>query len=46
MTASCPAGKVVVGTGYDIFDDKQGIQEATDFGVIAIFPASRTSACE
>ena len=38
VTASCPAGKVVVGTGYDIFDDKQGIQEATDFGVIAVFP--------
>lgn len=40
VTASCPAGKVVVGTGYDIYDDKQGIQEATDFGVIAVFPGT------
>jgi hypothetical protein len=36
VTASCPAGKVVVGTGYQIADDRQGIQEATDFGVIAV----------
>jgi hypothetical protein len=37
-TASCPAGKVLVGTGYDIYDDQQGIQEAANFGVIAVFP--------
>ena len=38
VTASCPAGKVVVGTGYQIADDRQSIQEATDFGVIAVIP--------
>ena len=37
-TASCPAGRVLVGTGYDIYDDQQGIQEAANFGVIAVFP--------
>jgi hypothetical protein len=36
VTASCPAGKVVVGTGYEFADDQQGIQEATNFGVIAV----------
>jgi hypothetical protein len=36
VTASCPAGKVVVGTGYEFADDQPGIQEATSFGVIAV----------
>ena len=37
-TASCPAGKVLVGTGYDIYDDQQAIQSEANFGVIAVFP--------
>jgi hypothetical protein len=40
VTATCPPGKVVVGTGYQIFDDRQGIREATDFGVIGVFPGT------
>lgn len=29
-----------MGTGYQIFDDRPGFQEATDFGVIAVFPGT------
>ena len=38
VTASCPVGKVVVGTGYQISDDQQDVQEAANFGVIAVIP--------
>ena len=38
VTAKCPLGKVVVGTGYQISDDQQDVQEAANFGVIAVIP--------